>query len=105
MNWYAGNSTEEKKFREKRAQGIMLAIKHQNKVTQVTWHFKGDYFAALSPLAHSLGVVLHQFSTRQSQRPFRAKVIEKEGSKSTTLIVPSNQTIVYCCYANLCQII
>jgi ribosome biogenesis protein ERB1 len=40
-------------------------------VTQVTWHSKGDYFSTLSPDAYNDGIVIHQLSKVQSQKPFK----------------------------------
>uniref|UniRef100_A0A8C6TZS7 Ribosome biogenesis protein BOP1 n=1 Tax=Neogobius melanostomus TaxID=47308 RepID=A0A8C6TZS7_9GOBI len=52
-------------------QGIRMKIQHPKPVTQVTWHSKGDYLAAVMPDHSShLQVLIHQVSKRRSQNPF-----------------------------------
>lgn len=50
---------------------IRLKIEHQKAIKQVTWHLKGDYFSTLLPEAESKAVIIHQFSKRKSQCPFK----------------------------------
>jgi ribosome biogenesis protein ERB1 len=54
-----------------RDQGIVLCLEHLKTVTQITWHPKGDYFATLSPEAYNDGIIIHQLSKAQSQKPFK----------------------------------
>lgn len=37
---------------------------------QVTWHGKGDYFAAVMPDGQNRSVLINQLSKRRSQLPF-----------------------------------
>lgn len=76
----------QEEYKEKRGQGIMIRIEHHSMVKQVSWQFKGDYFCALCPASDSLGIVIHQFSTRQSQKPFRQKTLRKKGQKVVRLL-------------------
>lgn len=56
---------------EELLQGIRIKIQHPKAVTQVTWHSKGDYLAAVMPDHSShLQVLIHQVSRRRSQNPF-----------------------------------
>ncbi|KAJ0003775.1 hypothetical protein NQD34_008873 [Periophthalmus magnuspinnatus] len=51
--------------------GIRIKIQHPKPVSQVTWHSKGDYVAAVMPDHSShLQVLIHQVSKRRSQSPF-----------------------------------
>ncbi|XP_041375596.1 ribosome biogenesis protein bop1-like [Gigantopelta aegis] len=72
-------STSEKKLpvqwetfsEEKYEVGFRIKISHPKEVSQVTWHIKGDYLATVMPKGDSMSVLIHQFSKRRSQNPFR----------------------------------
>jgi ribosome biogenesis protein ERB1 len=49
----------------------MAKLTHLNYVTQVNWHSKGDYFSTLSPDLFYDGIIIHQLSKVQSQKPFK----------------------------------
>jgi ribosome biogenesis protein ERB1 len=51
-------------------QHMLLRVVHNKPVVQVTWHYKGDYFATLAPAANTKAVLIHQLSKLQSQNPF-----------------------------------
>jgi len=70
----------EEEDKEKRAKGILVRLEHLKPVTQVTWHYRGDYFCTLSPDAMNDGIVIHQLSKRQSQKPFK-KRMKNKGNK------------------------
>lgn len=56
---------------EELLQGIRVRIQHPKAVSQVSWHSKGDYLAAVMPDHSShLQVLIHQASRRRSQNPF-----------------------------------
>ncbi|KAG2374307.1 hypothetical protein C9374_010877 [Naegleria lovaniensis] len=65
----------------KRRDGIMCQIIHKSRVTQVTWHQKGDYFASLAPNSYSQGVLIHQLSHRSSQKVFKENVKVRNASQ------------------------
>ncbi|XP_034943857.1 ribosome biogenesis protein BOP1 homolog [Chelonus insularis] len=50
--------------------GIRIIINHFKTVKQVTWHPKGDYFAAVMPDGQNRSVIISQLSKRRSQLPF-----------------------------------
>ncbi|XP_071477793.1 ribosome biogenesis protein bop1-like [Diadema antillarum] len=60
--------TEDEEEKEK---GIRLQLKHFKAVKKVTWHGKGDYFAAVIPDGGNSSVLIHQLSKRRSQTPFK----------------------------------
>lgn len=74
LKWSFFRKETEKGFRK---QGILVCLTHLHDVTQVTWHFRGDYFCTLAPGGYSSGIIMHQMSRRESQRPFRQKVQSK----------------------------
>ena len=47
-----------------------MVINHFKDVRQVTWHGRGDYFAAVLPEGANRSVIVHQLSRRKSQFPF-----------------------------------
>jgi len=51
--------------------GIRLVIQHDKSIKQVTWHRKGDYLATVMPDGESKSVIVHQFTKRKSQCPFK----------------------------------
>eukprot|EP00741_Cyanophora_paradoxa_P025456 tig00000382_g24574.t1 len=53
------------------AEGVLLTLTHEKTVKQITWHARGDYFAAVCPEANTRGVVMHQLSRFASQAPFK----------------------------------
>uniref|UniRef100_H2Z1B3 Ribosome biogenesis protein BOP1 homolog n=1 Tax=Ciona savignyi TaxID=51511 RepID=H2Z1B3_CIOSA len=64
---------EEEGGEEKRPEfrdGQRLVITHPKVVSKVTWHAKGDYFAAVVPNNGNAQVFLHQLTKRRSQNPF-----------------------------------
>eukprot|EP01080_Neovahlkampfia_damariscottae_P003136 gene3136-5452_t len=79
----------EKSLRE---QGIVLTLEHLKKVTQITWHPKGDYFATLSPEAYNDGIIIHQLTKAQSQKPFK-KSQRFKGVKLTSLKFHPNKPL------------
>jgi len=52
------------------ADGMLLRVKNSKTIVQVTWHYKGDYFATLAPSANTKAVLIHQLSKLQCQNPF-----------------------------------
>ena len=63
---------------------VMLAFPHELK--EVTWHFKGDYFATLAQRIQSTSqVLIHSLSKSHSQRPFP----KMKGIIQTTQFHPS----------------
>ncbi|XP_006609484.1 ribosome biogenesis protein BOP1 homolog [Apis dorsata] len=50
--------------------GIRIILNHFKIVKQVTWHGKGDYFAAVMPDGQNRSVLINQLSKRRSQLPF-----------------------------------
>lgn len=50
--------------------GIRIILNHFKTVKQVTWHGKGDYFAAVMPDGQNRSVLINQLSKRRSQLPF-----------------------------------
>eukprot|EP00730_Choanoeca_flexa_P014135 TRINITY_DN6067_c0_g1_i2.p1 TRINITY_DN6067_c0_g1~~TRINITY_DN6067_c0_g1_i2.p1 ORF type:complete len:798 (+),score=185.90 TRINITY_DN6067_c0_g1_i2:19-2412(+) len=53
--------------------GIRFVLKHKAEVRQVTWHRKGNYFAAVMPQAPSHAVCVHSLNRQTTQYPFRKK--------------------------------
>lgn len=51
--------------------GLRLRVEHQKAIKQVIWHRKGDYLATVMPDGESKSVIVHQFSKRRSQCPFK----------------------------------
>lgn len=43
----------------------------KKKIKHVVWHYKGDYFATVSPQATATSVLIHRLSKSQSQSPFK----------------------------------
>lgn len=50
--------------------GVRVIIRHRFAITQLTWHSRGDYFAAVMPTGANKSVVIHQLTKRRSQVPF-----------------------------------
>lgn len=63
-------NTSPAKDKEDWSRGQRVVIKHRHEVGQVTWHAKGDYFAAVVPNGGNRSVIIHQLSKRRSQIPF-----------------------------------
>ncbi|XP_058833184.1 ribosome biogenesis protein BOP1 homolog [Topomyia yanbarensis] len=55
---------------DERKAGVRIVINHFKDIKQVTWHGRGDYFAAVMPEAANRSVLIHQLSKRRSQLPF-----------------------------------
>ena len=55
---------------EQWAAGVRLVLKHKFEINQLTWHYKGDYFAVVMSTGKSKSVAIHHLSRRQSQAPF-----------------------------------
>ncbi|XP_058462630.1 ribosome biogenesis protein BOP1 homolog isoform X2 [Malaya genurostris] len=55
---------------DERKAGVRIVINHFKDIKQVTWHGRGDYFAAVMPEAANRSVLIHQLSKRRSQVPF-----------------------------------
>lgn len=64
--WITISPTEKEDW----AKGHRVVIKHRHEVKQVTWHAKGDYFAAVIPNGGNRSVIIHQLSKKRSQIPF-----------------------------------
>jgi ribosome biogenesis protein ERB1 len=47
-----------------------VVIELGKKVTQCSWHHKGDYFATVCPSGNNLAVLVHQLSKNATQTPF-----------------------------------
>lgn len=77
LKWVFYREEEDK---EKRSKGLLVRLEHLKPVTQVTWHYRGDYFCTLAPDAMNDGIVIHQLSKRQSQKPFK-KRMKNKGNK------------------------
>lgn len=56
---------------EQWSKGVRVIVKHKYTINQITWHYKGDYFAVVMPNGKNRSVVIHQLSKGQSQVPFR----------------------------------
>ena len=50
--------------------GKRVVISHNKPVTQIAWHSRGDYFAAVMPTGANRSVIIHQLSKKRSQIPF-----------------------------------
>ena len=48
-----------------------MVIGHGKKVEELAWHWRGDYFACVSPEAVKTAILIHRLSQRQSQNPFK----------------------------------
>ncbi|EFC50690.1 ribosome biogenesis protein bop1 [Naegleria gruberi] len=77
--FYRGNNQDMETV--KRRDGIMCQIIHKSRVTQVTWHQKGDYFSSLAPNSYSQGVLVHQLSHRSTQKVFKENVKVRNASQ------------------------
>ena len=42
--------------------GIVLRIRHGKPLTQISWHYKGDYIVTVAPTANTKAILIHQFS-------------------------------------------
>lgn len=47
--------------------GIRITVVHKFDIKNVTWHSRGDYFAAVMPSGSNKSVMIHQLSKRRSQ--------------------------------------
>jgi len=56
-------------MKHEKLDGITLI--HQKAVSNVDWHFKGDYFTTVVPSGDTKAVLLHQLSKKHSHHPFR----------------------------------
>ncbi|KAF0701117.1 Aste57867_8414 [Aphanomyces stellatus] len=65
--------------------GVRMVLHHSGSVTDVAWHYKGDYLSTVVPAADSSSVLIHQISKRSSQNPFSKKL----GSIQTVSFHPS----------------
>ncbi|OQR84191.1 hypothetical protein ACHHYP_13740 [Achlya hypogyna] len=65
--------------------GVRVVLHHSGLVTDVAWHYKGDYLSTVVPAADSSSVLIHQLSKRSSQNPFTKKL----GSIQTVAFHPS----------------
>jgi ribosome biogenesis protein ERB1 len=91
LRWRFYREEEDKSMR---SQGILMRLEHLNFVTQVTWHFRGDYFTTLSPASMYSGIIIHQLSRRQSQKPFKKKYKAK-GVKNVRLLFHPREPILF----------
>lgn len=88
------NFYRKEEHKQQRQQGILARLDHMRKVTQVTWHYKGDYFASLSPLSYNDAIVIHQVSTRQSQKPF-SKPFQLKGQHFTKIMFHPSKPLFF----------
>ncbi|GAB6032701.1 Ribosome bioproteinsis protein 1 [Chamberlinius hualienensis] len=65
--------------------GYKIVVCHPKPVSRVTWHCKGDYFAAVMPGAGSKSVFIHLLSKRTSLQPFK----RNKGLIQTVLFHPA----------------
>ena len=65
--------------------GTRMVLTHKFSVEKVTWHPKGDYFAAVMPKGGNKSVVIHQLSKKRSQVPFK----KSKGIISSVLFHPT----------------
>ncbi|CEF67780.1 Ribosome biogenesis protein bop1 [Strongyloides ratti] len=63
-----------------------------NKIKQVVWHAKGDYFSTVSFENSNDAVYIHQLSKAKSQKPFS----KKKGSIQAVLFHPREPTFFVC---------
>ncbi|TKW31708.1 hypothetical protein SEVIR_2G123400v4 [Setaria viridis] len=56
-------------MKHEKLDGITLI--HHKAVSNVDWHFKGDYFTTVVPSGNTKAVLLHQLSKKHSHHPFR----------------------------------
>uniref|UniRef100_A0A0N4Z2B7 Ribosome biogenesis protein BOP1 homolog n=1 Tax=Parastrongyloides trichosuri TaxID=131310 RepID=A0A0N4Z2B7_PARTI len=63
-----------------------------NKIKQVVWHAKGDYFSTVSFEDSNDAVYIHQLSKGKSQKPFS----KKKGSIQAVLFHPKEPTFFVC---------
>lgn len=56
-------------MKHEKLDGITLI--HQKSVSNVEWHFKGDYFTTVVPSGDTRAVLLHQLTKKHSHHPFR----------------------------------
>jgi ribosome biogenesis protein ERB1 len=50
--------------------GIRAKLTLKSDISNIAWHYKGDYFATVTPALASHGVLIHQLSKAKSQSPF-----------------------------------
>lgn len=48
-----------------------ITLVHQKAVSNVEWHYKGDYFTTVVPTGDTRAVLLHQLTKKHSHHPFR----------------------------------
>ncbi|TKW10171.1 hypothetical protein SEVIR_6G144900v4 [Setaria viridis] len=68
------DDTDDKKpavrwMKHEKLDGIMMI--HHKAVSNVDWHFKGDYFTTVVPSGDTRAVLLHQLTKKHSHHPFR----------------------------------
>lgn len=68
------DDTDDKKpavrwLKHEKLDGITLV--HQKAVSNVEWHYKGDYFTTVVPTGDTRAVLLHQLTKKHSHHPFR----------------------------------
>ncbi|XP_066306279.1 ribosome biogenesis protein BOP1 homolog isoform X2 [Miscanthus floridulus] len=56
-------------MKHEKLDGITLI--HQKAVSNVEWHYKGDYFTTVVPTGDTRAVLLHQLTKKHSHHPFR----------------------------------
>lgn len=61
---------DKEKDEENWSKGVRFIVKHPFPISQVTWHYKGDYFAVVMPKGSHKSVLIHQLSKRATQTPF-----------------------------------
>lgn len=62
-NWLKPNA-------EQRKHGILFKLQNKEVIRQVTWHYKGDYFASCANTGTARSVLVHQLSKQNTQNPF-----------------------------------
>ncbi|KAH9129931.1 hypothetical protein LEN26_008054 [Aphanomyces euteiches] len=60
--------------RGRNGRGVRAVMHHSGSVTDIAWHYKGDYIATVVPSADSSSVLIHQISKRSTQNPFSKKL-------------------------------
>lgn len=65
IKWMKVSEEEDEKY------GYKIRLIHPQRVKQIVWHRKGDYFATVTPDSKDMGVLIHQTTRHQSQSPFR----------------------------------
>ncbi|RWS13226.1 ribosome biogenesis protein bop1-A-like protein [Dinothrombium tinctorium] len=72
VNWQIISEDKEEAKSKAWKEGIRVIIKHRYEIKQLTWHYGGDYFAAVMPEGgNKHSVIIHQLSKKRSSMPFQ----------------------------------